>query len=57
MRHEKDGAAFSGYVAHFSEAFLLEGGVADGEDFVHQQDFWLEVSGDGEGQTHLHAVL
>ena len=44
-----------GDFAHFAEAFLLEGGVADGEDFVDEEDFGFEVGGDGEGQADVHA--
>ncbi len=55
MADEDDGAAAAGDVLHFAEAFFLECGVADGEDFVDEQDFGLEVRGDGEGQAHLHA--
>src|SRR5215472_14492381 len=55
MGDEDDSAADAGDVAHFSEAFFLEIDVADGEDFVHEQDFRLEVGGDGKGQTNVHA--
>ena len=43
--------AFAGDVFHLAEAFFLEGGVADGEDFVNQQDFRIEMRGDGKGQS------
>src|SRR5260370_36849013 len=35
MRDEDNGAARSGHVAPFAEAFLLETDVADGENFIH----------------------
>ena len=53
---KEDGAAFAGDVAHFAEAFFLERGVAYGENFVHEENFGLQVRGDGEGQAHLHAA-
>ncbi len=34
----------------------MEGGVADGEDFVDEQNFRFEMGGDGEGEAHLHAA-
>src|SRR5487761_1605936 len=43
-------------VAHFAEAFFLEGGVADGEDFIDEEDFGFEMRGDGEGEAHAHAA-
>ena len=42
-------------LAHLSQAFLLELGVADGQDLVDEQDLGLQVRGDGEGQAHIHA--
>ena len=56
MADENDRAAVLGHVAHFAEAFLLEGGVSDGEHFVYEQNFGLEVRRDCKGQTHLHAA-
>jgi len=34
---------------------LLEGGVADGEDFVEQENIAFGANGDGEGEADLHA--
>jgi len=56
MADENDCAAAAGNVLHFAEAFFLEGGVADGEDFVDEEDFGFEMRGDGEGQPHAHAA-
>src|SRR5690348_13412906 len=55
MRDEEDGAAGVGEVGHFAEAFFLEFGVADGEDFVDDEDFGFEMGGDGEGEAGVHA--
>ena len=54
MGDEDDGAAGAGDVAHLAEAFLLESDVANGEDFVHEKDFRLEVGSDGEGEADVH---
>ena len=35
-------------------ALLLEGGVADGEDFVKNEDVALGADGNGEGEADLH---
>ena len=57
MTHEQHGSALSfADVLHFADGFLLEFGVADGEDFVDDEDFGVEVGGDGETQPHHHAA-
>ena len=38
-----------------ADALLLEIGVADGEDFVEQQDVGVEVRRNRESQPHVHA--
>src|SRR5207248_7624159 len=55
MGDEDNGAAGAGDVAHSAEAFFLKVDVADGEDFVDQEDFRLEMCGDGESQADVHA--
>src|SRR5258708_5396339 len=52
---QDDGAAGASDVAHLAEGFLLEFDVADSEDFVDEEDFRLEMRGDGEGQADVHA--
>ena len=42
------------HVPHLPEALLLECIVANGQHLVDDQDLRLEVSGDGEGQPHVH---
>ena len=32
----------------------LEGGVADAEGLVDQEDVGIDLGGDGEGQPHVH---
>src|SRR5690606_34751216 len=39
MTHKKDRATTRGDVLHFAEALVLELLVADGEDFVDDEDF------------------
>lgn len=36
-------------------AFFLESGIADGKDFVENEDVALGTDGDGESETDLHA--
>ena len=54
MADENDGAAAAGHFTHFSQALFLERDVADRQNFIHQQNFGLEVRGDGKRQPHLH---
>jgi hypothetical protein len=49
-------APLGGDVAHLAEAFGLKCRVADGEHLVDEQDFRLEVCGDGEGEAEVHAA-
>ena len=41
-------------LAHLPQRLALEGGVADREHLVDEQDLRLEVGGDGEGEPHRH---
>ena len=41
-------------LVHLRQRLALEGGVADGEDLVDEQDLRLEVGGDREGEPHRH---
>lgn len=36
-------------------AFLLEGGITDGEDFIKEQNIAASANSDGKGETDLHA--
>src|SRR5438445_10998151 len=56
VAHEQDGSAFPRRIPHLAEALLLERGVPYREDLVDNEDLRLEVSGNGEGQTHIHAA-
>ena len=49
-------SALLGDIVHLSQALLLEGGVADRQHLVDQQDLRLEVGGDGERQPQVHAA-
>ena len=55
MADEQHGASLLGHVAHFAEALLLEFRVADGQHFVHYEDFRFEVRRDRERQPQVHA--
>lgn len=52
---EEDGASFSLELFYSFDAFALEGFVADGEDFVDDEDFGFDVDGDGEPESGVHA--
>ena len=54
MRHEDDRAALGLQALELAEALLLEGGIADGEHLVHQQDVGLDLHRDRERQPHRH---
>ena len=56
MRDEEDGDAALAEFVDLAHAALAEVDVADGEGFIHQQDFGIDVDGDGEGQAHHHAA-
>ncbi len=45
-----------GHVAHLAEALALEGGVADGEHLVDDEDLRLEVCCHREGEADVHAA-
>ena len=55
VAHEQNRAATLGDLAHPTQTFLLEGGVAYGQHFVHDQDLRFQVRGHGEGQAQIHA--
>lgn len=46
--------AFGGDSLHFAETFSLEGGIADRENFVDEENIGFEMSGHGEGKAHIH---
>ncbi len=48
MADEDHSAAGAGDVAHLAEAFFLKIDIADGKDFIHKENFRLQVRGDGE---------
>ncbi len=56
MADEDNGAALTRHLVHLAQAFLLELGIADGENLIHDEDFRLHVGGDGEGEPYIHAA-
>src|SRR6185437_15388954 len=56
MTHEQDCPPAARHFLDFSQALLLKSSVADGEDFVDEEDFGFEMRGDGEGEAHAHAA-
>src|SRR5580704_9259796 len=41
VRYQDNGAACAGNIAHFAKALFLEVDVADGEDFIDEENFRL----------------
>ena len=56
MSDKQDGSSLARDFPHFSQTLLLEGRISHREHFVYNQNFWLEVRGDRECQTHIHAT-
>ena len=56
MADEQQGLAAFLEVADAVEALELEGQVAHGEDFVHEQDVGIDLDGDGEAEADVHAA-
>src|SRR6516164_9730251 len=56
MAHKNDRSSFASYITHLAQAFLLKGNVPDGKNLVNEEDFRLEMGGDGEGQPDVHAA-
>lgn len=57
MAHKQNRPSlFVADLIHLSHALFLEFGVADGEDFVDEEDFGVEMGGYGEGEADVHAA-
>ncbi len=57
VAHKQNRAAFlARYLIHFAEAFLLELRVADGEDFIDDEDVRLHMRGYRECEADIHAA-
>ena len=56
MAHKQYGSTLAAAdVLHFTNGFLLELGVADGKDFVDDENFRVEVGCNGEAEADHHA--
>ena len=53
---EDYGAPAVRYILHLAEALALEGKIAYGKHFIHNEDLGLQVRGDGEREPHVHAT-
>ena len=51
---EHDRAPFVAHLVEDVEALLLEGGVADREHLVDEQDVGVDLDRDREGEAHVH---
>src|SRR5215210_5879071 len=47
--------AFARHLQYFLHALFLESVISHRDDLVKQQDFRLDMSGDGKGEAHIHA--
>src|ERR1041385_9577959 len=57
MAHKQNSPALQcGNIMHFAKAFSLKLYVSDSQHLVHNEDFGLEMGGDGKGQAHIHAA-
>src|SRR5882724_11177961 len=56
VAYEENGSAFLCHLAHLSQAFPLKRSIAYGQNFIHEQNFRVEMRGDGESEAHVHAA-
>src|SRR5439155_17583983 len=56
VRHEDDRLLGRAELADLGEAFVLEVLVTDREHFVHEENVRLQMHGDRETETHVHAA-
>ncbi len=36
-------------------ALTLEGGIANGQNFIYDENLWMHVNGNGEPESRMHA--
>jgi hypothetical protein len=56
MRDEKHRPSLLTDILHLVETFALKAHIADGEHFIHDQDFRFEMRGDSKGEAQIHAA-
>src|SRR5271155_5353540 len=56
MADEQDGSPAARDFTELAQAFFLELGVADGEDFINDENFRIEVRRHRESETDIHAA-
>ena len=56
VTHEDDRPPFACHIVHLAKAALLEGRIANGEYFIDQQDFRLQVCRNRKRQPQVHAT-
>ncbi len=56
MADEEDGYSTGAELADLAHGALAKAGVADGERLIDEQNFGVNVNGDGEGQPDDHAT-
>ena len=55
MTDKQDSPSLLSHILHFTQTFFLETCVADGKDFIKNENFRLQMGGDTEGETDIHA--
>src|SRR5262245_32424183 len=55
MRDEDNRLAVVEKLPQRVDAALLEIGIADGEDFIKQQNVWIELGRDRKAESHVHS--
>ena len=53
--NEHDRTTFIAHVVEDVETLLLEGGIADREHLIDEQDLRVHLDGNRKGQTHMHS--
>src|SRR5215469_1019923 len=56
VRDEQNGTPALAELAHFTEAFFLECHVPNREGFVDDENFGVEMRGNGKTKPHVHTA-
>src|SRR6056297_333511 len=56
VAHKQNCSTAAGNLAHFSQTLALKLSVTHCKDFIDDENFRVEMSGDGECQTHTHSA-
>ena len=56
VAHKYDGAPVASHLLHLGQALLLKLRIADSQHFIDDQNFWIKMRSNREGETRLHAA-